>query len=136
MNSALTFNLIFMQLVMDWLTQGAFGLSLRNEFGAAVTLVGMGPARGGGSVTSYRAEACGMLPNLRFFLIIIAKFTEMQLPYWHGVVATDSQSVLDTLFGHDELCRGKGRDKPINLSGSRIFLNFLSPDWDVLPIKI
>ena len=47
-------------------------------------------------------------------------------------MATDSQSLLDTLFGHDELCREKDQDKPVNLSGSRIILDCLVPDWDIL----
>ena len=112
-------------------TQGAFGWSMRNEFGATVA-TGMGPARGGGSVTSYRAEAYGLLSILRF-LIRMAEFAEMRMP-WNGIVATDSQSVLYTLFGHDELRRERERDRdePINLSGSTVILNCLSPDWDVL----
>jgi hypothetical protein len=48
-------------------TQGAFGWSMRNEFGVTVA-TGMGPARGGGNVTSYRAEAYGMLSILRFLI--------------------------------------------------------------------
>ena len=79
-------------------TQGAFGWSIRNESGIAVAS-GMGPARGGGCVTSYRAEAYGLLSLVRF-LIRIAEYTEMQLP-WIGIIATDSSSLLDTLFGHD-----------------------------------
>lgn len=111
-------------------TQGAFGWSMQNEFGATVA-TGMGPVRGGGRVTSYRAEAYGMLSILRF-LIRMAEFTEMQIPCNGMIVATDSQSVLDTLFGHDELRREKGRDEPINLSELSIILNCLSPAWDNL----
>jgi hypothetical protein len=110
-------------------TQGAFGWSMRNERGETVA-TGMGPAHGGGKVTSYRAEAYGMLSILRF-LIRMAEFAEMQLP-WTGVIATDSQSVLDTLFGHDEARLDRDRDEPINLNGSKVVLNCAAPDWDVL----
>ena len=113
-------------------TQGAFGWSMRNEFGATVAS-GMGPARGGGVVTSYRAEAYGMLSMLRF-LIRMAEFAKMQLPL-KGIVATDNQSLLDTLFGHDEIRRERERDEPANLSESKIILDCLAPDWDVV-IKI
>ena len=65
------------------------------------------------------------------FLIRMAEFTEMQLP-WKGIVATDSQSLLDTLFGHDEIRRDRERDEPVNLSGSKIILDCVAPDWDVL----
>ena len=56
---------------------------------------------------------------------------ELQLQ-WRGIVATDSQSLLDTLFGRDELGREKDRDEPVNLSGSCIILDCLAPDWDIL----
>ena len=72
----------------------------------------------------------GLLSNL-WFLIRMAEFAEMHMP-WNGIVASDSQSVLDTLFGHDELRRERDRDEPINLSGSTVILNCLLPDWDVL----
>jgi hypothetical protein len=83
-------------------TQGAFGWSIRNEGGITVAS-GMKPARGGGTVLSYRAEAYGMLSLLRF-LIRIAEHAEMSFQ-WSGVIATDSLSLLDTLFGHDERAR-------------------------------
>ena len=56
---------------------------------------------------------------------------ELQLQ-WRGIVATDSQSLLDTLFGRDELGREKDRDEPVNLSGSCIILDCLAPDWEFL----
>ena len=40
--------------------------------------------------------------------------------------------MLDTLAGRDELRREKDRDEPINLSGSSVILDCLSPDWDIL----
>ena len=110
-------------------TQGAFGWSMRNARGETVA-TGMGPAHGGGKITSYRAEAYGMLSILRF-LIRMAEFAEMHWQ-WTGVIATDSQSVLDTLFGHDEARLDRDRDEPVNLSGSKVVLDCVSPDWDVL----
>ena len=53
-----------------WVTQ-TIAAKIRNEFGATVAS-GMGPARGGGSVTSYRSEAYGMLSILRFLIGIAA----------------------------------------------------------------
>jgi hypothetical protein len=48
--------------------EGAFGWYMRNEFNNTVAS-GMGPARGGGTLTSYRAEAYGiMLAILRFLI--------------------------------------------------------------------
>ena len=113
-------------------TQGAFGWSMRNERGHTVA-TGIGPIHGGGRVTSYRAEAYGMLSLLRF-LIRMAEFADMHLP-WKGVIAIDSQSVLNTLFGPDEARLERDRDEPVNLNGSKVVLNCAAPDWDVL-IKI
>ena len=110
-------------------TQGAFGWAMRNEHGVSVA-TGMGPARGGGTITSYRAEAYGLLALMRF-LIRMAEFTEMQQP-WIGRIATDSLSLLDTLRGKDDTRMERERDEPINLSGSKVELNCISADWDVL----
>jgi hypothetical protein len=63
---------------------------------------GMGPARGC-QVHSYRAKACGILSFLRF-LIRIGNLTQIH-EQWQGILATDSQSVLDTLFGRDRIDR-------------------------------
>ena len=110
-------------------TQGAFGWSMRNEHNITVAS-GMGPARGGGTMTSYRAEAYGMLAILRF-LIRMAEFTEMTFP-WTGVIGTDSQSLLDTLFGKDETRLKRDRDEPVNMEGAQVVLNCTCPDWDIL----
>jgi hypothetical protein len=79
--------------------QGAFGWTIRNEQGERVA-AGMGPASGS-KPSSYRAEAYGMLSLLRF-LIRNAEYTSMHFP-WIGIIATDSQSLLDTLNGVNEL---------------------------------
>lgn len=110
-------------------TQGAFGWALRNEQGVNAAS-GMGPARGGGKVTSYRAEAYGLLVLLRF-LIKMAEFSEMQRQ-WIGIIATDRLSLLDTLRGKDETRMERERDEPINVSGTKVDLNCVSADWDVL----
>jgi ribonuclease HI len=110
-------------------TQGAFGWALRNEQSVNVAS-GMGPARGGGKVTSHRAEAYGLLALLRF-LIKMAEFSEMQRQ-WIEIIATDSLSLLDTLRGKDEARLEGERDELINLSGSKVDLNCVSADWDVL----
>ena len=60
----------------------------------------------------------------------MSEHAKMQLP-WTGIIATDSLSLLDTLFGHDATRREKEHDEPINLSGLKIVLNCVAPDWDV-----
>ena len=49
---------------------------------------------------------------------------------WQGTLATDSQSVLDTLFGRD--CEDRNDGTPLNLDGNRVVLDALCPEWDVL----
>lgn len=61
-----------------------------------------------------------MLLILRLLLLrMMAEFAEMQLP-WTGVVAANSLSLRDPLFGRDETRRERERNEPINLSGSNI----------------
>lgn len=73
--------------------QGAYGWMLSSDLGDRVAR-GMGPARGA-KVDSYRAEAYGMLTIL-CFLRRLAEFTTQVEP-WTGILATDSQSLLDTI---------------------------------------
>ena len=87
----------------------------------------MGPTRGG-RVHLYRAEVCGILAFLRF-LIRISHFTQMHEP-WHGILATDCQSVLDTLFGHD--AEEPTADTGVNLDNNQVILDVLCPKWDIL----
>ena len=81
----------------------------------------MGPARGR-TLHSYRAEAYGMLSLLRF-LLRIKEFTDMHEPLT-GVIATDSQGVLDTLQ--------TGDNDPVDLDHGKVVLNCLRPKWDIL----
>ena len=106
--------------------QGAFGWTIRNEQGVRAAF-GMGPARGS-AVFSYRAESCGLLSVLRF-LIRIAEYTDMHFQ-WKGILATDAQSVLDTLSGEDG--DPMESEEPINLDGADVVLDVLCPEWDVL----
>ena len=106
--------------------QTSYGWILSTHSGDRVA-EGMGPARGL-RVHSYRAEACGILSFLRF-LIRIGHFTQMH-EQWQGTLATDSQSVLDTLFGRD--CEDRNDGTPLNLDGNRVVLDALCPEWDVL----
>lgn len=88
---------------------------------------GMGPARGR-SPHSYRAEAYGLLSFLRF-LIRVREFTGMHEP-WVGILATDSQSVLDTLQLGDS--DPQEEELPVDLDHGEVVLDCLRPDWDVL----
>ena len=88
---------------------------------------GMGPARGV-KVDSYRADAYGML-SLLCFLKRLAEFLG-QKDEWHGIVATDSQSLLDTIL--DGPYAKKLTDNPIpSRLKSAKYLNVLDPDWDI-----
>jgi hypothetical protein len=60
----------------------------------------MGPARGF-RPTPFRAEGVGLLALLRFLIRIVAEYTMMHEP-WQGIFATDSKSLLDTLFGTED----------------------------------
>ena len=74
--------------------QGAFGWTLSTAEDGARMSQGMGPARGA-KVDSYRAEAYGMLAIL-CLLSRLATFTNQNY-LWHGILATDSQSLLEAL---------------------------------------
>jgi hypothetical protein len=104
----------------------AYGWILSTHRGERVA-EGMGPARGR-RVHSYRAEACGILSFLRF-LIRISNFTQMH-DQWQGVLATDSQSVLDTLFGRDS--EQPNNETSAQLDRDQVELDPLCPEWDVL----
>ena len=88
----------------------------------------MGPSRGH-VMDSYRAECSGMLSILRF-LIRLAEFTAMD-GTWRGTIGTDSQSMLDTIFG-----RGKDNSpaakEPTSLQPDVEPLHPLIPEWDLL----
>jgi hypothetical protein len=102
--------------------QGAFGWVLSSDRGDRLAF-GAGPVRGQ-RPTSFRAEGVGLLSLLRF-LIRIAEYTMMHEP-WTGIVATDSQSLLDTLFGSD--CSPDNCQAYLNLPE----LQPLQAEWDVL----
>jgi hypothetical protein len=109
-----------------FLTQGAFGWALSTDQGIQAA-TGMGPARGP-RPSSYRAEGYGLLSILRF-LIRIAEFTGRVEP-WHGILVTDSQSVLKTLGGGDK--EFNATDEPVRIDGDTVVLDVLCPDWDIL----
>jgi hypothetical protein len=79
-------------------TDGSFGWIVSTSQGERAA-TGMGPSRGQ-VMDSYRAECSGMLSILRF-LIRIAEYTSM-VDEWQGTIGTDSQSMLDTIFGRDK----------------------------------
>ncbi|KAI2500799.1 hypothetical protein MHU86_13656 [Fragilaria crotonensis] len=107
-------------------TDGAFGWTLSNTNGKERQ--GMGPSRGS-VMDSYRAECSGMLSILRF-LIRLAEFTAMDGP-WTGTIATDSQSMLDTLFGRDKNS-GPAAATPTTLPHRYHTANPMIPEWDLL----
>ena len=107
-------------------SKASFGWMMSNREGERAAQ-GMGPVRGR-TLHSYRAEATGMLSALRF-LIRLREFCQMH-ERWTGIVATDSQSLLDTLAGETSL--DENRNVPVDLDFNRVVLDVLSPEWDIL----
>ncbi|KAI2507325.1 hypothetical protein MHU86_7161 [Fragilaria crotonensis] len=105
---------------------GSFGWVLSSLNGERLAF-GNGPVRGR-IPHSFRAEAYGLLSLLRF-LIRVKEFTGMHEP-WVGVLATDSQSVLDTLQIGD--VDPQEEDTPVDLDKGAVVLDCLRPDWDIL----
>ena len=105
--------------------QGAFGWTLSTIDGTRIAQ-GMGPARGA-KVDSYRAEAYGMLAIL-CLLKHLAIFTHQNVP-WDGILATDSQSLLEAITV-----------KPDMISQHALYsklkdvtdLEVTCPEWDLL----
>jgi exonuclease III len=107
-------------------THGSFGWVISSLEGQRLAY-GMGPARGR-APHSYRAEASGLLSILRF-LHRIKEYTGMHEP-WVGVIATDSQGVLDTLQTGDK--DPQAADDPVDLDKGTVVLDCLRPEWDLL----
>jgi ribonuclease HI len=104
----------------------SFGWMMSNKAGERAAQC-MGPVRGR-ILHSFRAEATGMLSALRF-LIRLREFGQMH-ERWEGIVATDSQSLLDTLTGENAL--DENRNVPLDLDFHRVVLDVLTPEWDIL----
>ena len=84
----------------------------------------MGPARSS-KPNSYRSEGYGLLALL-CFLHRLAEFIQLREP-WQGVIATDSKSLIDTIYGPKYLQLGS-----IQATDFRRPLDPLSPEWDVV----
>ena len=104
-------------------TDGAFGWSLSTIDGVR-TAWGMGPSRGL-KMDSYRAECSGMLSILRF-LVRLGEYTR-NAEQWNGTVGTDSQSMLKTLFGQDNVIKGTR----LGAADSQE-LDVMTAEWDLL----
>ncbi|KAI2498549.1 hypothetical protein MHU86_15945 [Fragilaria crotonensis] len=108
-------------------TDGSFGWMISTSQGERVA-TGMGPSRGY-VMDSYRAECSGMLSILRF-LLRLSEYTNMIEP-WDGTIGTDSQSMLDTIFGRDR-DGGPAASAPTALPRNLTPLDPLIPEWDLL----
>ena len=102
---------------------GAFGWALSTDQGERVAK-GIGPARGV-KIDSYRAEAYGML-SLLCFLKRLAEFLG-QKDEWHGIMAADSQSLLDTILDGPYVDKLTDSPIPSRLKSAK-YLNVLDPD--------
>jgi hypothetical protein len=106
---------------------GAFGWALNTDQCERVAK-GMGPARGV-NINSYRAEAYGMLSLLYFLLKRLAEFLGKK-DEWNGIVATDGQSLLDTILDGPYVEKTTDLPTPSRLKDCQ-YLNALDPDWDL-----
>jgi hypothetical protein len=91
----------------------------------------MGPARSS-SPHAYRSESYGLL-SLLCFLHPLAEFTGKHEP-WFGIVATDSQSLIDTVFQTPSVDLPQ-RDRSFRESLSTVCKTPLEPtipEWDVI----
>jgi hypothetical protein len=108
----------------EWFTtQGSFGWILSSDTGERLATC-MGPARGS-RPNSYRSEGYGMLALLSF-LKRLQEFTYLHEPL-HGIIATDSKSLVDTIRGPHRVQIGPS---PANVYHRP--LDPLSPEWDVI----
>ena len=106
--------------------QGAFGWTLSTDQGDRMARC-MGPARGA-RLDSYRAEAYGMLSVL-CFLRRLAEFIG-QRDEWKGILATDSQSLLDTITDGHYIPAPTSDHRPCAIKPLR-YLNVMDADWDL-----
>ena len=109
-------------------THGAFGWMLSDDRGERMA-TGMGPARGA-TASAFRAEAFGMLA-VTLFLARLGDFTG-HFDDWNGVIATDSQSVLDTIQQSIEVPNPTSQESMRLYQGEWKTLDVMSADWDVL----
>lgn len=107
--------------------ESSFGWVVSTVHGERMA-TGMGPVSGS-QPNSYRAEACGML-SLLLFLSRIAEFTSTT-GQWEGVIATDSESLLNTLSGTKRMRIGDVED-PSEHNGTDVIIDPMAPQWDVL----
>lgn len=112
-----------------WLKQtGAYGWAISTDIGERA-VEGMGPAPGA-NPNSYRSEAYGMLAMLSF-LKRLAEFTYKHEP-WHGVIATDSLSLIDTILGVTRNEFGVANLDSLEVEPVQLPLAPLSPEWDLV----
>ncbi len=103
-------------------TDGAFGCMISNTSGGRAA-AGMGPSRGW-NMDSYRAECSGILSLLRF-LIRLGK-CNFRVNNWIGTNGTDSQSMLEKLFGRTSVKSGE----PL-LATQLEDLDVMTAEWDL-----
>ncbi len=111
-------------------TQGSFRWAMSDTEGIRCA-TGMGPAHGS-APTSYRLEGYGML-SILCFIRRLAVYTG-RTTNWHGIVATDSQSLLDTPLQLKSAIKsplGHTTQYPTTVIKPYV-LDPLLPDWDVV----
>jgi hypothetical protein len=118
----------------DWhQIQGSFGWAMSNDIGERCGY-GMGPARSS-SPHAYRSESYGLL-SLLCFLHCLAEFTGYN-EQWHGIVATDSQSLINTVMDTSkhlspEESSGAEETPFIHRKVKKYLLDPMLPEWDII----
>ncbi|KAI2495159.1 hypothetical protein MHU86_19344 [Fragilaria crotonensis] len=116
----------------DWhQIQGSFGWTMSNDIGERCAY-GMGPARSA-SPHAYRSESYGLL-SLLCFLRRLAEFTGKHTT-WRGVLATDSQSLIDTVLQKPPASTASTMSSHAAEGTTAIRstpLDPLTPEWDII----
>ena len=116
----------------DWDNiHGSFGWTISDPDGNRLA-TGMGPAHGS-RTNSYRSESYGMLSGL-CFLRRLLEFTG-QSHAWHGILGTDSQSLIDTVSDQAACIStdlSVGLDHGHIRQIKRYPLDPMLPDWDIV----
>jgi hypothetical protein len=121
-------------------THGSFGWCLSLPCGRRLAVCS-GPVSGT-RISSYHAEAYGMLSLLRFllrFLLRLFEYSNMPFPT-HGIIVCDNLSLVDKVLNYQSPYPTSNLldaewtpfDSPTGQIGTKSPSNTLTPDWDVL----
>ena len=93
----------------------SFGWIISTRSGDPIAALEMGPLPGK-KVRLCRAKACGILSFLRLLIQSCGKFTQLH-EQWRKVLTTNSQRLLDMMFGRDHGDRADNTHMDLSTSG-------------------